>query len=175
MAASQDIVRPPPPLPSYSEMIYAAIDALGSETGSNKTSISKYIETQYPHLPAGHATLLRHHLTKMKDTGDLIFFKNNYMRPNPNFIRRGRGRPPKPKGPNVPTSPYTHKPKPSEGGLGLGAEGSGRPRGRPRKNPSPGNADGPSVGGVSGVESRRPRGRPRKNQMDPLPVFVTED
>ncbi|KAL9263858.1 HMG-Y-related protein [Drosera capensis] len=166
MAASQDIVRPP--LPSYSEMIYAAIDALGSETGSNKTSISKYIEIQYPHLPAGHATLLRHHLTKMKDTGDLIFFKNNYMRPNPNFIRRGRGRPPKPKGPNVPTSPYTHKPKPSEGGLGAG--GSGRPRGRPRKTPRPGNADGPSVGG-----SGRPRGRPRKNQMDPLPVFVTED
>ncbi|GAB2287648.1 hypothetical protein Dimus_022018 [Dionaea muscipula] len=158
------------------QMIYSAIDGLDEEKGSNKTSISKYIESKYPNLPAGHTTLLRHHLVKMKDSGELIFWKNNYMRPNPNFIRRGRGRPPKPKGPGVPISPYRHKNKDhhhrhhappfpfsssssssaAEAGpvvakkvtvsSSLGFGGSGRPRGRPRKTPQP------AVDGSSGLD-----------------------
>lgn len=148
-------------------MIIAAIDALNEKMGSNKTSISKYIESKYQNLPAGHSTLLRHHLNRMKDIGELIFWKNNYMKPDPNFIRRGRGRPPKPKEP------------------GMQASGPARPRGRPRKDEfgpgdtaapgdsvpvkkkkaypsenSDGNADDGSMAGPT--KSGRPRGRPLK-------------
>ncbi|GAB2224805.1 hypothetical protein Droror1_Dr00005582 [Drosera rotundifolia] len=116
-----------PTLPSYPEMIYAALDALSNKHGSNKTQISKHIESKYPNrLPPDHPTLLRHHLAVMRSSGELIFFKNNYLRPSPDFIRRGRGRPPKPKGPGVPTSPY-NKARPKGDGVGP------RPRGRPRK------------------------------------------
>ncbi|KMS98361.1 hypothetical protein BVRB_4g093180 [Beta vulgaris subsp. vulgaris] len=114
--AAEDFNKPHS-LPPYPEMIITAIDALNEKMGSNKTSISKFIESKYQNLPAGHSTLLRHHLNRMKDTGELIFWKNNYMKPDPNFIRRGRGRPPKPKEPGMPTS-----------------GGSARPRGRPRKD-----------------------------------------
>ncbi|XP_048229475.1 HMG-Y-related protein A [Ricinus communis] len=126
-------------------MILAAIAALDDKNGSNKTSISKYIESKYGDLPAGHTALLTHHLARMKDTGELVFWKNNYMIPDPNAPpRRGRGRPPKPKVPLPPGSvpipakprgrppndpdapPKPVKPKPA-------ATGSGRPRGRPRK------------------------------------------
>lgn len=148
-------------------MIIAALDALNEKMGSNKTSISKFIESKYQNLPAGHSTLLRHHLNRMKDTGELIFWKNNYMKPDPNFIRRGRGRPPKPKEPGMPTS-----------------VGSARPRGRPRKDefgadipdsaaataPTPmkkqkvspsENFDG-NLGMGSNTKTGRPRGRPPK-------------
>ncbi|XP_021838198.2 HMG-Y-related protein A-like [Spinacia oleracea] len=116
MASPHDFNKPHS-LPPYPEMIIAAIDALNEKLGSNKTSISKFIESKYQNLPVGHSTLLRHHLNRMKDTGDLIFWKNNYMKPDPNFIRRGRGRPLKPKEPDMPES-----------------GGSARPRGRPKKD-----------------------------------------
>ncbi|XP_057528436.1 HMG-Y-related protein B-like isoform X2 [Amaranthus tricolor] len=106
------------PIPSsFGQLIIEAIDALNEKMGSNKTSISKYIESKYPNLPAGHSTLLKHHLNRMKETEELIFWKNNYMKPDPNFIRRGRGRPPKPKEPGMQTS-----------------SSPARPRGRPRKD-----------------------------------------
>ncbi|XP_021758716.1 HMG-Y-related protein A-like isoform X1 [Chenopodium quinoa] len=152
--------------PPYPEMIIAAIDALNEKLGSNKTSISKFIESKYQNLPAGHSTLLRHHLNRMKETGELIFWKNNYMKPDPNFIRRGRGRPPKPKEPGMPTTPA----------------GPARPRGRPKKDEfgadilDPAAANAPlkkvkvstsnsfdanlSIG--SNAKSGRPRGRPPK-------------
>ncbi|XP_050228373.1 HMG-Y-related protein A-like [Mercurialis annua] len=129
----------PPPVPPYPQMIWSAITALDEQNGSNKTSISKFIESTYGDLPAGHSQLLSHHLNRMKETGELVFWKNNYMKPDPNAPpRRGRGRPPKsskvtpptgsveePGKPNAPPKPV--KPKPA------GAAGSGRPRGRPRK------------------------------------------
>ncbi|WCJ25216.1 HMG-Y-related protein A [Euphorbia peplus] len=127
-AQEEEDVHFKPFLSSYPEMILAAITALGEKNGSNKTSISKYIESLHRELPPTHTTLLSHHLNKMKNNGDLVFWKNNYMKPDPNAPpRRGRGRPPK--DPNAPPKPS--KPKsPSAASMG-----SGRPRGRPRKTP----------------------------------------
>ncbi|KAJ6370884.1 hypothetical protein OIU77_001403 [Salix suchowensis] len=117
MAAEE--INKPPSLPPYPEMILSAIEALNEGNGSNKTSISKYIESNYGDLPAGHIALLSHHLNRMKDTGEIVFWKNNYSKPDPNAPpRRGRGRPPKPKDP---LSPASSEMAPA------------RPRGRPPK------------------------------------------
>ncbi|KAF2295448.1 hypothetical protein GH714_032951 [Hevea brasiliensis] len=166
-------------------MILAAIAALDEKNGSNKTSISKYIESKYRDLPAAHSTLLSHHLNRMKATGELIFWKNNYMKADPNAPpRRGRGRPPKskvplppgivvsparprgrpPKDPNAPPKPV--KPKPA-------TTGSEKPRGRPRKMAQSmeevnGTATTTIVAMATGTG--RPRGRPPKVR----PASVTE-
>ncbi|KAJ4706868.1 HMG-Y-related A [Melia azedarach] len=125
-------------------MIMSAIEALNEKNGSNKTSISKYIESKYGNLPAGHTTLLSHHLNRMKETGELVFWKNNYMKNDPNAPpRRGRGRPPKPK---VPMSPGT-------------VLAPARPRGRPPKDP---NAPPKPVKPKVATGTGKPRGRPRK-------------
>lgn len=59
-------------------------------------AISRHIEAMYGDLPAAHSTLLSHHLNRMKQTGDLVMYKNNYLRPDPTRTsRRGPGRPPK--------------------------------------------------------------------------------
>ncbi|KAJ6684243.1 HMG-Y-RELATED PROTEIN A [Salix viminalis] len=178
MAAEE--INKPPSLPPYPEMILSAIEALNEGNGSNKTSISKYIESNYGDLPAGHIALLSHHLNRMKDTGEIVFWKNNYSKPDPNAPpRRGRGRPPKPKDllspassemaparprgrppkdPNAPPKPV--KPK-------AATAGSGRPRGRPRKMARP--AGGITTGTAATTSaapmtagSGRPRGRPPK-------------
>ncbi|XP_030536694.1 HMG-Y-related protein A-like [Rhodamnia argentea] len=144
MAAAE--FNKPPPLPSYPEMIMVALDALKEPNGSNKTSISKYLESKYGDLPAGHSQLLSHHLNRMKESGELVFWKNNYTIPDPNAPpRRGRGRPPKPKEP----LPLPTKAAPP---------GPARPRGRPPKDPSMPKPVKPKVSTGSG----RPRGRPRK-------------
>jgi hypothetical protein len=161
------------------QMILSAIEALNEANGCNKTSISKYIESKYGDLPAGHTALLSHHLNRMKDTGELVFWKNNYMKPDPNAPpRRGRGRPPKPKDPLSPGSdlpparprgrppkdpnapPKPVKPKAATGG-------SGKPRGRPRKMARP--TGGITTGTATTTSavpmtagSGRPRGRPPK-------------
>ncbi|XP_068662443.1 HMG-Y-related protein A-like [Aristolochia californica] len=139
MAAEE--VSKPSTTPQYPEMIFAAIAALNDKNGSNKSAISKYIESQYEDLPPGHETLLVHHLSKMKESGELVLVKNNYMRPDPNAPpRRGRGRPPKPKL-QVPAGTVDASP---------------RPRGRPPKPKDP-NAPPPAPAGPP-----RPRGRPPK-------------
>ncbi|XP_074319431.1 HMG-Y-related protein A-like [Silene latifolia] len=155
--ATQEIDRPLS-LPPYPEMIMAALDALNEPMGSNKTSISNFIESKYPNLPPGHATLLKHHLNRMKDSGQLIFWKNNYMKPRPDFIRRGRGRPPKSKEPGMPTP-----------------AGSAKPKARPRKDEmdsASGDPSGESVqlkkkkispdNGEQPTKTGRGRGRPPK-------------
>ncbi|MQL88682.1 hypothetical protein Taro_021241 [Colocasia esculenta] len=153
------------------QMILAAIDALNDKNGSNKSKISKYIESQYADLPAGHSMLLSHHLNKMKDAGELAFAKNNYLRPDPSSPpKRGRGRPPKPKEPlpagYVPPSPRPRgrppkakdpnalppAPKPKSG------DGAPKRRGRPpKKAPRPAGTSAPAAPGV-----KRGRGRPPK-------------
>lgn len=174
MAAQE--VNKPKSLPSYQEMILKAIEALNEQNGSNKSSISKHIESTYGDLPAGHSALLTHHLHKMKDSGELVFWKNNYMKRDPNAPpRRGRGRPPKSKdslppnaaGDLVPGRPRGRPPKdpnapPKPPKVKVSA-GSGKPRGRPRKMAKPtGGLGGSTTEETAETAAGRPRGRPPK-------------
>ncbi|KAK4430757.1 HMG-Y-related protein A [Sesamum alatum] len=141
---------PPGTLPQYPEMILSAIEALNEDNGSNKSSISKHIEATYGNLPPAHSTLLTHHLNKMKSAGQLLFIKNNYLKPDPNAPpRRGRGRPPKPKSP---LPPGTVSPAP-------------RPRGRPPKSrdpTAPPPPPKPKATSTTATVSGKKRGRPPK-------------
>ncbi|XP_019462062.1 PREDICTED: HMG-Y-related protein A-like [Lupinus angustifolius] len=162
-------VNKPLSLPPYPEMIMKAVEALNDPNGSNKSAIASYIESTYGEIPAGHTPLLTHHLHKMKESGELVFLKNNYMKPDPNAPpKRGRGRPPKPKAAMPPgttvSSPRPRGRPPKDPNAPPSAKvvpsGSGRPRGRPKKiartvPPPPPVAAAP-------VSSGRPRGRPPK-------------
>ncbi|KAL4304081.1 hypothetical protein GQ457_10G027160 [Hibiscus cannabinus] len=154
-----------PSIPDYSLMILEAIDALKEETGSNESTIAKHIESTRSDLPPAHTTLLSHHLDKMKQSGQIVMLKNNYMRPDPNAPpKRGRGRPPKPKAP-LPTGTVVSPPRPrgrppkdpSAPPKPKTTPGSGRPRGRPPKRAKTTEAAVPPAPGV-----KRGRGRPPK-------------
>ncbi|KAL7132287.1 hypothetical protein ABFS83_12G062900 [Erythranthe nasuta] len=140
-------------LPPYPEMILAAIEALNEDQGSNKSSISKQIEDTHGNLPPAHSTLLTHHLNKMKSSGQLIFSKNSYRKPDTNSPpppRRGRGRPPKPKT-SLPSAAAVVSPT--------------RPRGRPPKSCDPAAPPPPAkptAASTSDALSGRKRGRPPK-------------
>ncbi|XP_078438487.1 HMG-Y-related protein A-like [Wolffia australiana] len=151
--------------PPYSEMILEAIDGLNEKTGSSKAKISKYIESKHGDLPSDHAEQISDQLTKMKDAGEIVFAKNNYMRPDPNSpAKRSRGRPPKPKEP-LPEGYVAPAPKPrgrppkAKDGLSAKlakvAEGLPKRRGRP-PNKQPKKAPAPAAG------AKRGRGRPPK-------------
>ncbi|CAA7401426.1 unnamed protein product [Spirodela intermedia] len=154
-----------PALPPYPEMIFTAIDTLNDKNGSSKAKISKFIESKHGDLPTGHSMLLSHHLNKMKDAGELVFSKNNYMRPDPNSPpKRGRGRPPKPKEPlpagyvPPPPRPRGRPPKPKDPlavAAAKAAEGLPKRRGRPPKKAA--RAAAPAPAGA-----KRGRGRPPK-------------
>lgn len=175
--------QPPQPqqqsiLPDYTQLIMEAIEALDEPNGSNKSAISKQIESVLTDLPAAHSTLLSHHLNKMKQSGQLALIKNNYMKPDPSAPpKRGRGRPPKPKEPlppgtvSSPPRPRGRPPKPRDPFAPppppKSPMGSGRPRGRPpkkAKNAAPVAASAP----VTGV--KRGRGRPPKVKAAVAPV-----
>lgn len=160
---------------SFLQMILMAIEALNDQNGSNKSSISRYIESTYGDLPAGHSALLSHHLNRMKETGELVFWKNNYLKPDPNAPpRRGRGRPPKdpnaaPKSPSSylgPARPRGRPPKdpnapPKPPKMKLASD-SGKPRGRPRKMAKPtGGFGGSGAAAAAAASSGKPRGRGR--------------
>ncbi|PSR88138.1 HMG-Y-related protein like [Actinidia chinensis var. chinensis] len=170
----------PSSLPQYPEMILAAIEALNDKDGSNKSSISKQIEAEYGELPAAHTTLLSHHLNKMKQSGQLVMVKNNYMRPDPNAPpRRGRGRPPKPKTalpPDAtmsPPRPRGRPPKPRDPLSSVttkpSSAGSGRPRGRPPKK-----AKTISSAPTAAASTGPPRGRGRPPKVKPPAVAPVE-
>ncbi|TKY56715.1 HMG-Y-related protein A [Spatholobus suberectus] len=159
-------VNKPQSLPPYPEMIMKALEALNEPSGSSKSAISKHIESTYGELP--DSNLLVQHLNKMKESGELVFLKNNYMKPDPNAPpKRGRGRPPKPKVPLPPGTvlspprPRGRPPKdpnaPPKSPKAKGTPGSGRPRGRPKKI-----ARSPAVAAPTAVSTGRPRGRPPK-------------
>lgn len=167
-------------------MIMRAVEALNGENGSNKSTISKYLESTYGDLPAGHSQLLSHHLNKMKDSGQLVFWKNNYSKPDPNAPpRRGRGRPPKPKVPLPPgaVSPARPRGRPPKDPNAPPAppkvkmsSGSGKPRGRPRKMARPtGGLAGSSMTSVTTTATTgRPRGRPPKEKPALTEVSVQQ-
>ncbi|KAF5183301.1 Hmg-y-related protein a [Thalictrum thalictroides] len=175
-------VNKPPSLPPYSEMILAAIDSLNEKDGSNKSAIAKYIESTYGDLPESHTTLLTDSLNQMKDNGELILAKNNYMRPNPNAPpKRGRGRPPKPKTTassietptpaTDPTAPPRSRGRPPKqrdplsvtaAPLKVTTSGTGRGRGRPPKKDSGADKETETTTTVPMTGLPRPRGRPPK-------------
>ncbi|KAK4776528.1 hypothetical protein SAY86_005216 [Trapa natans] len=180
--ASSDVNKPQS-LPPYPEMIIAALEALKDDNGSNKSSISKYIESKYVDLPADHSQLLSVNLTKMKESGELAFLKNNYMKSEKAPPHRGRGRPPKPKEPlsppivvQLPSRPRGRPPKdrntPNSTKSKV-ASSTGRPRGRPRKMAKPTRGLGGSVdAGAVPTPSKRPRGRPPKVKAASTEVSV---
>lgn len=154
-------------------MILRAIEALNEENGSNKSSISKYIESTYGGLPHGHRALLNLHLARMRDSGELVFWKNNYTKRDLNAPpRRGRGRPPKSKEPfqsgtiYSPPKPKGRPPNVTSGPMKVKASvGSGRPRGRPRKMSQPTGGFGGALPVATGTGgSGRLRGRPPKTK-----------
>uniref|UniRef100_A0A1J3HAT0 HMG-Y-related protein A n=1 Tax=Noccaea caerulescens TaxID=107243 RepID=A0A1J3HAT0_NOCCA len=183
---SQSQQQPAFSLPPYPQMIMEAIESLNDKNGSNKTTIAKHIESTQQTLPPSHSTLLSYHLNQMKNAGQLIMVKNNYMKPDPDAPpKRGRGRPPKPKtqaesgvtetvAAAVSADPPRSRgrpPKsrdPSEPPVQPKekiASGSGRPRGRPPKRPRADSetvvAPAPEPAAQSNGE-RRGRGRPPK-------------
>nr|GLL25403.1 HMG-Y-related protein A-like [Ipomoea trifida] len=81
-------------------MILEALDALKHKKGANKSVILKYIESKYGGVSDAHSKLLTFHLERiMKQGGDLLFLKNNYIKPGPDARpKRDCGRRPKPKG-----------------------------------------------------------------------------
>ncbi|XP_073127582.1 HMG-Y-related protein A-like [Henckelia pumila] len=146
-APANDVI--PPTLPQYPEMILTAIEELNENNGSNKSAISKYIESRYGDLPPAHSTLLTRHLNGMKSAGQLLLIKNNYLKADPNSpTPRGRGRPPKPK---APLPPGTVLPP-------------ARPRGRPPKSQYPSDPPPlPKPKPASSVTGKK-RGRPPKGK-----------
>ncbi|KAL8107428.1 hypothetical protein AgCh_023996 [Apium graveolens] len=115
-----------------------AIDALKEKDGPSKSAIGKHIESTYGDLPAGHMNSLTEHLNKLKEDGELVFAKNNYMRPGWSAPpKRGRGRPPKVKDANaaeVPVAAVT--PPAAPAAAAAVADGPSRGPGRPRKDPN---------------------------------------
>ncbi|KAJ8557413.1 hypothetical protein K7X08_003038 [Anisodus acutangulus] len=149
----------------YPEMIYEALDALQQKEGSNKSSISKYIESKYGNLNDAHPKLLTYYLDRMKQTGELIFLKNNYIKPGPDAPpKRGRGRPPKQKT-TLLQGTETAAPKPR-----------GRPKIDPNAPPTPKKAKAtiPPSRNLATLVSKtgRPRGRPRKIKPQPAQIGV---
>ncbi|KAK9115239.1 hypothetical protein Syun_022036 [Stephania yunnanensis] len=179
MAAEE--VNKPFSHPPYAEMILAAIAGLNDENGSSKSAISKYIEGAFNGLPSDHSVQLTNSLNQMKESGELVYSKNNFMLKDPNAPpKRGRGRPPKPKlqsslsdAPAGPPRPRGRPPKakdplapPSASPRPKVASGSGKPRGRPPKKAK---IDGGVLGAaetevaaVTGASRPRGRGRPPK-------------
>ncbi|WOK94007.1 hypothetical protein Cni_G02709 [Canna indica] len=177
---------------SYPEMIMEAIEALNEKNGSNKSAISKYIESTYGELSPSHASLLAEHLARMRESGELLFTKNNYLRPGPDAPpKRGRGRPPKPK-PDLPLGavpssprPRGRPPKPKDplaAAVAKAAVGLPRPRGRPPKVSRPdasvttAPAAATAAAADGGVVVKRGRGRPPKVKPAPesTPALVTD-
>ncbi|XP_020586081.1 HMG-Y-related protein B-like [Phalaenopsis equestris] len=151
--------------PSYPELIRTAISALGETEGSSKLAIIEYIEATYADsLGEGYTAAISESLTKLKESGELLFENNLYIKPYPNSQpRRGRGRPKKPK-PALPpgSSPPTPrsrgrppKPKDPQSNAVNSVAGTPRRRGRP---PKPKNSQSNTVT----VKIPRRRGRPKK-------------
>ncbi|KAL0430257.1 UNVERIFIED_CONTAM: hypothetical protein Sradi_0651700 [Sesamum radiatum] len=61
-----------PDHPPYAWMIENAIKQLNEEGGSNEEAISKFILEEYHDLPWSHAALLKHHLKKLSESGNLV-------------------------------------------------------------------------------------------------------
>ncbi|XP_076906499.1 HMG-Y-related protein A-like [Bidens hawaiensis] len=148
--------------PSYSQMIFGAIDA----KQQSESLISSYIESTHGSVPDD----LTDQLKNLVDNGELVVSDNSYSRPESSVpAKRGRGRPPKAKEPAALGNPV------QTGGSDPVQPGSEvkRGRGRPKKDPNaPPAAKKVKAVGVKTTSSKtgRPRGRPRKVQAEDVGV-----
>ncbi|XP_071735398.1 HMG-Y-related protein A-like [Rutidosis leptorrhynchoides] len=166
--AGEELNRPPS-LPPYTEMIFAAIDALKEKEGVTESSISNYIESTCGYLPDEHTTILTENLNKLVENGELMLLNNSYTRADiSTTAKRGRGRPPKAKDPAAETRVPAQAQAQAETEGQPGSEVK-RGRGRPKKDPNaPPSAKKVKVATVPTPPSKtgRPRGRPRKVQPE---------
>ncbi|KAG8366721.1 hypothetical protein BUALT_Bualt17G0108800 [Buddleja alternifolia] len=61
-----------PDHPPYSAMIERALRELNEKGGTSEGSISQFLEKEYDGLPWAHSALLKHHLGKLCESGDII-------------------------------------------------------------------------------------------------------
>ncbi|MCD7450586.1 hypothetical protein HAX54_007382 [Datura stramonium] len=61
-----------PDHPPYAWMIEKALRELNEKGGSSEDSIAKFIKKEYDSLPWAHMTLLKHHLQKMSEKGEIL-------------------------------------------------------------------------------------------------------
>ncbi|KAI3910435.1 hypothetical protein MKX01_034829 [Papaver californicum] len=66
-----------PTHPPYATMVMEAIKEMNEEGGSNVDEISKYIEINFQGLPFAHSHFLKHYLTKLVDSGDILYSYSN--------------------------------------------------------------------------------------------------
>ncbi|KAG6399021.1 hypothetical protein SASPL_140495 [Salvia splendens] len=69
-----------PDHPTYSHMIENALGVLNEKGGSSQKSISQYLEKNYDNLPWAHAGLLKHHLQRACQEGQVIRSRRNKYR-----------------------------------------------------------------------------------------------
>ncbi|KAL8531841.1 hypothetical protein ACS0TY_008444 [Phlomoides rotata] len=62
----------PPDHPPYSSMIETSLKDLNEKTGSSVESISQHLEKSYDNLPFAHSVLLKNHLEKLGETGEIV-------------------------------------------------------------------------------------------------------
>ncbi|KAL2455555.1 Uncharacterized protein Adt_47225 [Abeliophyllum distichum] len=68
-----------PDHPPYAAMIERALQELNEKWGSCEDSISKFIKKEYNNLPWAHLTLLKHHLGKLCESGNVVTRGQRYM------------------------------------------------------------------------------------------------
>ncbi|KAI3977021.1 hypothetical protein MKX01_008879 [Papaver californicum] len=66
-----------PTHPPYATMVMEAIKEMNEGGGSNVDEISKYIEINFQGLPFAHSHFLKHHLTKLVDSGEILYSYSN--------------------------------------------------------------------------------------------------
>ncbi|KAL1828959.1 hypothetical protein ACET3Z_007371 [Daucus carota] len=82
-----------PDHPPYAAMIHNAIIELNDKRGSSEESISEYIKNQHTDLPLAHNSLLKHHLGKLCESGEIVVTgKHLYLLPGSNPTLESRVR-----------------------------------------------------------------------------------
>ncbi|CAI0541277.1 unnamed protein product [Linum tenue] len=157
-AAAQAPGGLPSSLPSYSKMIFTAIEALKERDGSSKRAISKYIDHAYHGLlPPNYGDLLANQLKLLKSKGLLDMVKKSYkisgsggVTANINDL------------PDLTLDSSLQPPPPTQGPLSPPSVGPKRGRGRPPKA-KPTTAPQPTV------ETLLPNGQVAQPVSDSLP------
>ncbi|KAH0692129.1 hypothetical protein KY285_019226 [Solanum tuberosum] len=86
-----------PDHPPYAWMIEKALQELDEEGGSNEDSISEFIMKNNDSLPRAHTTMLKHHLEKMCERGEIVMIDGGrFLLPgdseNSNPKRKGKSK-----------------------------------------------------------------------------------